>query len=223
MSNFARTERQRLADLLTAAGPEAPTLCAGWTARDLAAHLLLRERRADAAPGIRVKALAGWTAKVQAGYAARPYEESVRVFRAGPPRFSPFALARVDEAANTVEYFVHAEDVRRAQGGERGWEQGGGPEDVPAGLAAALWRRLPLLARLEAGRKSPVRLALVSPGRGRIEVGPAGAEVVEVTGEPGELVLFAFGRGARAALTVEGAEGAVAALRAALPLPPADR
>ncbi|MFB7664580.1 TIGR03085 family metal-binding protein [Kitasatospora sp. NPDC056138] len=211
MSNSARTERQRLAGLLSAAGPDAPTLCEGWTTRDLAAHLVLRERRADAAPGIRVQALAGWTARVQAGYAQRPYEELVRLFRSGPPRLSPFALPGVDEAANTVEYFVHAEDVRRAVE----WQ----PQDVAPELAQSLWQRLPMLTRLEAGRRTPVRLALRWPGAGSVEFGPRGTDMVELTGEPGELVLFAFGRGARTTLRVDGSPAAVATLAAALPVP----
>jgi uncharacterized protein (TIGR03085 family) len=212
MSKHARTERHRLADLLTTAGPDAPTLCAGWTTRDLAAHLVLRERRMDAAAGIRIRPLAGWTARVQAGFARRPYEELVRMFRAGPPRLSPFALPGADEAANTVEYFVHAEDVRRAGP----WE----PLEVTPAMAAALWRRLPMVARLEAAPRSPVRLGLRAVGQGRIEVGPGGGDYVEVIGDPGELVLFAGGRGALAEIEVEGPEEALAALAKALPLPP---
>ncbi len=218
MPTLARTERHRLADLLTAAGPDAPTLCAGWTTRDLAAHLVLRERRIDAAAGIQLRALAGWTARVQGRYAARPFGELVRMFRGGPPALSPFALPGADEAANTVEYYVHAEDVRRA-GPWEPQEDAAAPSEA---LAAALWRRLPMVARMEAGRKSPVRLALVrpGPGGGRVEVGPAGRECVEVSGEPGELVLFAGGRGARSRVAVAGPEKAVEALAAALPLPP---
>ncbi|WP_371482249.1 TIGR03085 family metal-binding protein [Kitasatospora sp. NBC_00315] len=215
MPKLARTERHRLADLLTAAGPDAPTLCTGWTTRDLAAHLVLRERRPDAAAGIQLRALAGWTARVQGRYAARPYQELVRTFRGGPPTLSPFALPGADEAANTVEYFVHAEDVRRAGAGA------GEPQEISAELSAALWRRLPMVARLEAGRRSPVRLVLARSGAagGRIEVGPAGGERVEVTGEPGELVLFAGGRGARSRVAVDGSPAAVEALAGALPLP----
>ncbi|MFJ8478172.1 TIGR03085 family metal-binding protein [Kitasatospora sp. NPDC094011] len=212
MSNHALAERHRLAQLLVDAGPEAPTLCAGWTTRDLAAHLVVREHRADAAPGIRVGALAGWTKRVQDGYAQRPYEELVRLFRAGPPVLSLFALPGADEAANTVEYFVHAEDVVRA--GEE-WTA----QPVPPGRAEALWRRLPMIARFEAGRRSPVRLVLTRPDGQSLTVGPAGAPTVRITGEPGELVLFTYGRGARTALTVDGAADAVEALRHVLPLP----
>ncbi|MFJ2777879.1 MULTISPECIES: TIGR03085 family metal-binding protein [unclassified Kitasatospora] len=212
MSNHALAERHRLTELLAAAGPDAPTLCAGWSTRDLAAHLVVREHRPDAAAGIRVGALADWTHRVQAGYAERPYEELLRLFRAGPPLLSPFALPGADEAANTVEYFVHAEDVRRA--GEE-WP----PQPVPPGRAEALWRRLPLLARLEAGRRSPVRLELRRPDGQSLTVGPAGSPTVRITGEPGELVLFVYGRGARAELAVDGPPDAVTALRHVLPLP----
>ena len=59
MTRYARPEREALCDLLTDLGPEAPTLCAGWRTRDLAAHLVLRERRPDAAPGILLPLLAG--------------------------------------------------------------------------------------------------------------------------------------------------------------------
>ncbi|MFJ2190323.1 TIGR03085 family metal-binding protein [Kitasatospora sp. NPDC087861] len=213
MSNHALAERHRLAELLAAAGPDAPTLCAGWTTRDLAAHLVIRERRPDAAAGIRVGALADWTHRVQSAYAERPYEELLKLFRSGPPVFSLFALPGADEAANTVEYYVHAEDVLRAAAD---WT----PSPVPAGRAEALWRRLPLLARLEAGRRSPVRLVLRRPDGQSLTIGPAGSPTVQLTGEPGELLLFTYGRGAHTTLTVDGAPDALEALRHVLPLPP---
>jgi uncharacterized protein (TIGR03085 family) len=56
MSNgdLAQLERSRLCDLFLEVGPDQPTLCEGWTTADLAAHLVIRERRPDAAPGILV-------------------------------------------------------------------------------------------------------------------------------------------------------------------------
>lgn len=212
MSKHARAERERLAALLTEVGPDAPTLCAGWTARDMAAHLVVRERRPDAAAGIKLKALSGHTERVQAQYAERPYEELLRLFRSGPPPLSPFALPGADEAANTVEYFVHAEDVRRA--GEN-WE----PEQSSPELAEALWRRLPMVARYVTGVRPPVRLVLAAPDGRSVTVNGRSDRTVRVTGEPGELILFAYGRGARAAVAAEGADDAVAALRTVLPLP----
>ncbi|MEY9947965.1 TIGR03085 family metal-binding protein [Kitasatospora sp. GAS1066B] len=211
MSNYARGERQRLAELLAAAGPDAPTLCAGWLTRDLAAHLLVREGRPDAGPGIQLPLFAGWTARVQAGYAARPYAELVARFRAGPPRLSPFALPGVDELANAVEYFVHAEDVRRAVP----WE----PQAVDPALAELLWRRLPMPARFEVGRRTPVRLLLCLPDGRNLTVGQRRPGSVRVTGEPAELLLFAFGRGAQARLSVTGPAAELAQLRDAVALP----
>ncbi|MFF7637760.1 TIGR03085 family metal-binding protein [Kitasatospora sp. NPDC008050] len=213
MSNHARGERQRLAELLAAAGPEGPTLCAGWLTRDLAAHLVLREGRPDAALGIQLPWFAGWTRRVQEGYARRPYAELVGRFRAGPPRGSLFALPGADEAANAVEYFVHAEDVRRA--GE--WQ----PQAVDPALAELLWRRLPMLARFELGRRTPVRMLLCRPDGRNLTVGQRRPGSVRVTGEPAELALFAFGRGARTELTVTGPPDEVARLRRAVGLPAA--
>ncbi|MCP2312658.1 MULTISPECIES: TIGR03085 family metal-binding protein [Kitasatospora] len=214
MSTYARAERERLADLLAAAGPDAGTLCAGWSTRDLAAHLVVRERRMDAAAGIRVKPLAGWTERVQGRYAARPYEELLRAFRSGPPALSPFALPGADEAANLVEYFVHAEDVRRAKA-----DWSGAPADLEPGLVEALWKRLPMVARFGSEARPPLRLELARPEGAVVTVAHRTAPTVRVTGRPGELVLFAYGRGARTEVVAEGAPEAVAALAEVLPLP----
>jgi uncharacterized protein (TIGR03085 family) len=212
MSNHARGQRARLADLLAAAGPEAPTLCGGWLTRDLAAHLVLREARPDAAAGIVVPALAGWLERVQARFAALPYQELVRRFRAGPPRWSAFALPGADEAANLVEYFVHAEDVRRAGAS---WEPvAAGPE-----LGELLWQRLRLTVRMELNRRTPVRVVLSLPDGRNLVAGQKLVGTVRVVGEPGELLLFAFGRGARARVSVSGPQGEVALLRERVGLP----
>ena len=88
----AGAERAALSDLLESSGPDAPTLCGDWTTRDLAAHLVVRERRPDSLPGIRIRALAGHTESVQASYAGRDYAELVRLVRTGPGLLSPFAL-----------------------------------------------------------------------------------------------------------------------------------
>lgn len=48
---FDAAERSHLSDLLDELGPEAPTLLAPWTTRDMAAHLVLRERDPWPAPG----------------------------------------------------------------------------------------------------------------------------------------------------------------------------
>ncbi|MFD6417975.1 TIGR03085 family metal-binding protein [Streptomyces sp. NPDC060194] len=200
MSTHAKRERLILADLLEANGPDAPTLCPGWTTRDLAAHVVVRERRQDAAAGLLIKQLASRLDRVQGEFAAKPYEELVQLIRTGPPKYSPFQLKQVDEAANTVEFFVHAEDVRRAQ---PDWT----PRELDPVFADALWARLERTARMT-GRKAPVGLVLRRPD-GQTAVAHRGTPVVTVTGEPGELLLFAFGRQDQARVEAEGDKDAV--------------
>ncbi|GGO81652.1 TIGR03085 family metal-binding protein [Wenjunlia tyrosinilytica] len=201
MSTHAQRERLLLADLLESVGPDAPTLCTGWTTRDLAAHLVVRERRGDAAGGVVIKALAPRLEKVQAEFTAKPYEELVRLFHSGPPRFSPFALKQVDEAANTVEFFVHGEDVRRAQ---PDWA----PREIDPVFADALWKRLEASAKM-LGRKIPSGLVL-RRGNGQTVVAHKGVPVVTVHGEPSELMMFMFGRTEHADVEIEGDKDAIA-------------
>lgn len=114
--NYARDERTALCDLLDRLGPDQPTLCTGWTTNDLAAHLVLRERRPLAAPGIVLRPLSGYTERVHRGLAGRPFPALVQTLRQ-PPRWSPLAFAAVDRAVNTLEMFLHHEDARRGQDG----------------------------------------------------------------------------------------------------------
>ncbi|CAG7633006.1 TIGR03085 family metal-binding protein [Actinacidiphila bryophytorum] len=206
MTTHAQRERLLLADLLESVGPDAPTLCEGWTARDLAAHVVVRERRGDAAAGLVVPQLADRLERVRGEYARRPYEELIRLIRTGPPRLSPFALKQFDEASNTVEFYVHTEDVRRAQ---PEWT----PREIDPVFADALWSRLERAARL-LGRRSPVGLVLRRPD-GQTVVAHRGSPVVTVTGEPAELALYAFGRQSSADVVTEGDKAAVASAQAA--------
>ncbi|MFI0978776.1 TIGR03085 family metal-binding protein [Streptomyces sp. NPDC021093] len=203
MSTHAKRERLLLADLLEAAGPDAPTLCEGWNARDLAAHVVVRERRSDAAAGLVVPALRSRLERVTSEFASKPYEELVQLIRTGPPRRSLYALKQVDEAANTVEFYVHAEDVRRAQ---PQWT----PRELDPVFADALWTRLEKMSRV-LGRRSPVGLVLRRPD-GQTAVAHRGAPVVTVTGEPGELTLFVFGRQEAAKVELDGDKETVARL-----------
>jgi uncharacterized protein (TIGR03085 family) len=206
MTTHAQRERLLLADLLESAGPDAPTLCEGWRTRDLAAHVVVRERRGDAAAGLVIPKLADRMNRVRGEYARKPYQELIRLIRTGPPRLSPFALKQVDEASNTVEFYVHTEDVRRAQ---PDWT----PREIDPVFADALWTRLERAARMM-GRRSPVGLVLRRPD-GQTAVAHRGSPVVTVTGEPSELILFAFGRQAAAKVDTEGEEEAVAKVRSA--------
>ncbi|OIJ89056.1 TIGR03085 family metal-binding protein [Streptomyces colonosanans] len=201
MSTHAKRERLLLADLLEATGPDARTLCEGWTTRDLAAHVVVRERRPDAAGGILVKQLLPRLERVMTEFAAKPYEELIQLIRTGPPRFSPFALKQIDEMSNTVEFYVHTEDVRRAQ---PDWT----PRHLDAVFQDALWSRLERTARLT-GRGAPTGLVLRRPN-GQTAVAHRGTPVVTVTGEPSELLMFALGRQGVADVELEGDKDAIA-------------
>ncbi|MFC9289068.1 TIGR03085 family metal-binding protein [Streptomyces sp. NPDC057052] len=203
MSTFAKRERLLLAELLETAGPGAPTLCEGWRTRDLAAHVVVRERRPDAAGGILVKQLASRLDRTMEEFAAKPYEELIHLVRTGPPRFSPFRVKQLDEASNTVEFYIHGEDVRRAQ---PDWT----PRELDPVFQDALWSRLERTARLM-GRGTPTGLVLRRPD-GRTAVANRGTPVVTATGEPSELLLFLYGRQSAAEVDLVGDEDAITAL-----------
>jgi uncharacterized protein (TIGR03085 family) len=203
---YSRDERLALATLLEETGPDAPTLCAGWQTRDLAAHLVMRERRPDAGAGVLGGPLASYTARVQRGYTDRySYGDLIAQFRSGPPRTSLFALPGADEAANTVEYFVHHEDVRRASDG---WTE----RDLPGGLSEALWKRLKG-ARLFL-RSAPTGVILARKDSGKLDliVAKNVTPAVTVTGTPAELTMWAMGRGRAAHVAFDGPDDAVARL-----------
>ncbi|MEU0672573.1 TIGR03085 family metal-binding protein [Streptomyces sp. NPDC006172] len=204
MSTFAKRERLLLADLLETAGPTAPTLCEGWQTRDLAAHVVVRERRPDAAGGLLIKQLASRLERTMEEFAAKPYAELIQLIRTGPPRFSPFQLKPVDEAANTVEFYVHTEDVRRAQ---PDWSA----RELDPVFQDALWSRLERTARLT-GRSAPTGLVLRRPD-GRTAVANRGTPVVTATGEPSELLLFLYGRQSAAQVDLAGDHDAITRLR----------
>lgn len=181
----AAEERQALCALFDQVGPDAPTLCEGWRTRDLAAHLVVREHRPDAAGGILIPALESYNAKVQDQYAQRPWAELVTKVRNGPAWFWPTRLPGVDEAANAAEFLVHHEDVRR---GQDGWE----PRPADTARDAAAWRSAKMMGKLGL-RKSPVGVTLRTPGGRRAEV-KTGPDAVTLVGDPMELMLFVFGR-----------------------------
>ncbi|WP_241472017.1 TIGR03085 family metal-binding protein [Mycolicibacterium neoaurum] len=181
---IARKERAALVDTMRAAGPDAPTLCEGWTTRDLAAHLVVRERRLDAAPGILVPQLADYTARVQDQVtASTDWSDLISQVAAGPPLYSPFKL--LDPLINVAEMFIHHEDVRRAA---KTWE----PRVLDEATTAALRKQVRSFAKMTLA-KSPAKVSLATPDGTVLTTAGKGAPVT-VTGDPGELLLFAAGR-----------------------------
>jgi uncharacterized protein (TIGR03085 family) len=203
----ATGERRALCDLFDELGPDAPTLCEGWQTVDLAAHLVVRERRPDAAPGVLLKPLASYTEKVQQRIAQWPWAELVERIRTGPPRLSPTRIEAVDRAVNTVEFFVHHEDVRRARSD---WSA----RELDAALVDDLYEALKRAARLMT-RKAPAGIVLEPSDGHPAIVANRGSPSVKVRGPVGELTLFVYGRQAHALVELDGPPDAVASVRAA--------
>lgn len=203
METLAAAERRELCDLMHHLGPDAATLCEGWTARDLAAHLVLREGRLDAAPGVLLPLWAGYTARVQRSITRRPWPDLVEQIRGGPPWWSPLRLPGLGDRANTMEFFVHHEDVRRAQ---PQWT----PRRADERRDRVLWALLGKAARL-LYRHSPVGIVLRTP-EGWQRTARRAERCVVLIGSPEELTLHAFGRD-RAVVEVEGDHGDVAVLQ----------
>ncbi|NQY55787.1 MAG: TIGR03085 family protein [Ilumatobacteraceae bacterium] len=205
----AQRERQALCDLFEQVGPDAPTLSGDWTTRDLAAHLIVRERRPDAAGGILIAALAGRTERVQADIAERPWTELVAEVRNGPPRWSPMRFEPADRAANTIEFFVHHEDVRRARDE---WTV----RDLDPDTRNDLHRALKRMARPLA-RSAEVGIVLDATDTGGTD--PIVAKRAEpsgtICGPVGEIVLYIYGRRDQAEIELDGADDTVAAIESA--------
>lgn len=208
MPKFAQAERAALCDAFTDVGPDAPTLCGDWTTRDLAAHLVVREGRPDAAVGMFLPMLEGRLESVQRKVAETPWDQLVQKVRSGPPRLGPFGFPGVDEQANLSEFFIHHEDVLRAG------EHGDARRELPHGEQAALWRILPRIGRMTMRN---VRTGVVAdcPGHGRRSLrGPRDEHgSVVLTGAPGELLLYVFGRQAVADVQLDGSDSDIEAFR----------
>ncbi len=199
-ADLAQQERRVFSDLLSELGPDAPTLCEGWSAADLAAHIVARERRPDSGPGLVWPPLAGHTDKVRTSIRDNTsWTELLARVRSGPP----VLLRPFDGPMNTVEFFIHVEDLRRAQ---PNWE----PRPISRELEDALW------ARLGPGgmaKQVGATVELASPGRANKEAG-AGTHVV-VEADPGELTLFASGRQGATRVEIKGDEELASRLRQA--------
>ena len=200
---WARHERAALVDALVELGPDAPTLCDGWLTRDMAAHVYVRERRPDAALGVLpLGPLSAYTDRVMAS-ALRTigYDEILRRMRHVPPHLR---IGPMDAAINTVEYFVHTEDVRRPNGMPA--------RDLPDDFERTIWRRLSKQARLSF-RRVNASVTLVPTVGDPVTFGSG--ERLEVHGRPSELMLLAFNRKDAAKVDLMGSTSAVEKLQSA--------
>jgi uncharacterized protein (TIGR03085 family) len=203
--SLARRERHDLCDLALVLGEDAPTLCGEWDAKDLVAHLLVRENRPLGAVGITVPFLAGLTEREMARMGRRDFAVLVEKLR--DPGLTPYALPGLEQLLNTVEYFVHHEDLRRAQ---PGWA----PRDLDRADESRLWSAARVAGRgLVRPAGVPVRIRRSDTGS--TATLRRGDDPVVVSGPPSEILFFLFGRDQVSGLAFEGPVDRVATLRRA--------
>jgi uncharacterized protein (TIGR03085 family) len=203
MSRLARTERTELCDDALLVGEDQPTLCGEWTVKDLVVHLLLRER-SPAAVGIVLRPLAKLTELESRRIGQQDFAVLVERLRNGPPLYSPYALPKLGAMLNTLEYFVHHEDIRRAQ-----------PDWSPRTLGDDAEKRLWAMIRTAGKgltRGAPVGVTIENTVTGsRVELKP-GTPTGVVRGLPSEVVLYVFGRKGHAQVELAGDAEAVSRL-----------
>ena len=202
---FDAVERAQLCDLLDELGPGAPTLLGPWTTRDLAAHLVLREHDHLAGPGLVLPgAWSTFAERRRRGLVTKDYEGLVALVRSGPPP-GFFRIGWVRRVPNLNEFYVHHEDVRRANGR--------GPRTNADAMEEALWHNVSRARWFLGRRLRGTGLELQWAGTGKSVRTRWGAPLARIAGPPGELLLYLFGRRAAARVEVSGPAAAVEALQ----------
>jgi uncharacterized protein (TIGR03085 family) len=211
-------ERLQLVDLLSGLSDDewsAASLDEGWTVEDVAAHIVVREHHLwDLGRAMLFKGKLGPDQhELLRREKALGRPALLASMRAMPPLIyrlpGPMALGNVGEA------YIHHEDIRRGALDR--------PRSVSAELEPALWAALSLFSG-RALRRLPVKgtVALVWPKRERRTVSVGGGRRskgdsvdAELSGEPGELLLWLSGRKTAAHVRLDGAPALVDALREA--------
>jgi len=195
MTTLAQAERAAICDLAAVLGPDEPTLCGGWDTRHLMAHLVLREGHPSslslAVPG--GAKLSDWFTQ---RWADKDYETLVATFRKGAPVYSPMAIAKVDALLNGLEFFVHHEDIRRAQ---PDWQ----PRDLSLKTQNAIWRAVRTGAKLML-RSLDFGVLAARSDTGATAALKLGEPNIVIQGLPSEIAMFVYGRQAHARVTLDG-------------------
>jgi uncharacterized protein (TIGR03085 family) len=202
---FDAQERRKLCDLFDQLGPSVATLLEGWTAHDLAAHLVVRERDLMAGPCLVLPGSFQRFADRRRVRLAnrRDFAWLVARIRSGPPP-GFFRIGWVRSFPSLNEFFVHHEDVRRANGMD--------PRTLTPELEAVLWRNVRRGSRYLGRRLRDAGLEIEWAGTSeRLRV-RAGEPTAQLSGLPGELLLYVFGRQSAAHVDVTGPAEAVAAV-----------
>jgi uncharacterized protein (TIGR03085 family) len=198
--------RGAFASMLDDLGPDAPTLCEGWTTQDIAIHLVLIERHPESwlavMIGNRIAATRPYFEGLVALERDRPWAELVERVRVGPTR-GPLAHAAFRNHMMFREYTVHGEDVRRANSLPAG--------DFGDAVCEATWKKARSFARFV--KVVDGHGLEIASSDGRIHHVRDGSPKARITGDPIELLLYEFGRGAAAHVEFSGDPDAVAAVR----------
>ena len=207
MTSIAASERTHLCALAQQLGPDAPTLSGDWTVRDLVVHLLIREG-SPAAAGLFVTPLAGVLDRASARRGRQDFDVLVKELRHGPPLYSPFRLPKIGSVLNLLEFFVHHEDIRRAQ---PAWE----PRSLPLETEDGIWKAVKVAGKglIAKGGVGGVGVVAERSDTGARSVLKKGEREVRVRGLPSEITLFVYGRKAQARVTLEGDPADVDRLR----------
>ena len=204
MTRLAQAERTALCDTALQVGGDQPTLCGEWDVKDLVTHLLVREG-SPAAVGIVVAPLAPATEARMRRLRKRDLAVLVEKLRGGPPIYSPYAVPKLDQTLNTLEYFVHHEDIRRAQ---PSWTARPMSDDDQK----LLWAMVRTAGK-GLTRTAPLGVTIENATTGSRAPLKSGDDVVTVRGLPSEVTLFVFGRKAVADVELLGDPDAVARLK----------
>ncbi len=155
---FTANARLQLAYVMRQVGPTGVTLLPDWNVCDLAAHVVVRERRVDVLPGLGgvYGPLVRHSEAVRQRYRRLPWEQLLRMVEQGPPRWAPqrwMHVEPINTALNLLEFTIHTQDMVRAH------------PHLPSPViteetAHALWKQLRLACHL-LYRSCPVGVRLV--------------------------------------------------------------
>lgn len=202
--------RRELCDLLaglTTTQWSAETLCAGWDAGDIAAHLIVREREPWTGPGLVLGGpLAALTDVRRRAWKARGRGVLLATLRSGPPwplTAGPLAPTQI------VEDWIHEQDVRRGGAGLT-------TPEPDLDLSGFLWRAAGRYAARTLAVDGDIVIELTDGDRSvrlrtrarlPLALSTSGQPDVTIAGPSGELLLYAVGR-AGAQVTITGDEQA---------------
>ena len=134
----------------------------------------------------------------------RHFADLIAIIRSGPPP-GFFRIGWVRRFPNLNEFFIHHEDVRRANGHR--------PRTNEFALDEALWRNVCRAPWFLARRLRGAGLELQWAGTAKTVRARRGEPTARITGPPGELLLYLFGRQSAASVELSGPAAAIEAVR----------